>query len=126
MECLVQQKPEYIDRLRRLVSRVQVEIVGGGFYEPVLPMIPQRDRVGQIRTYTTYLEELFQTKVRGMWVPERVWEQNLVSAIADAGIEYTVLDDYHFKQAGVEEDRLFGYYVTEDEGRLLRIFPGSE
>jgi alpha-amylase len=126
MEWLVQQKPEYIDRLRRLVARGQVEILGGGFYEPVLPLIPERDRVGQIRTYTTYLEELFQTKVRGTWVPERVWEQNLVSAIADAGIEYTVLDDYHFKQAGVEEDRLFGYYVSEDEGRLLRIFPGSE
>jgi alpha-amylase len=126
MEWLVEHKPEYIDRLRRLVARGQVEIMGGGFYEPILPMIPQRDRVGQIRTYTTYLEELFATRVRGMWVPERVWEQHLVSAIADAGIEYTVLDDFHFKQAGLEEEQLFGYFLTEDEGKLLRIFPGSE
>src|SRR5260370_11925464 len=78
MEWLVERKPEYIERLRRLVSRGQIEIVGGGFYEPILPMIPPRDRVGQIRTYTTYLENLFKTHVRGMWVPERVWEQNLV------------------------------------------------
>jgi alpha-amylase len=126
MEWLVERQPEYVDRLRRLVARGQVEIMGGGFYEPILPMIPERDRVGQIQTYTRYLEDLFQTRVRGMWVPERVWEQNLVSAIADAGIEYTVLDDYHFKQAGAEEDSLFGYYLTENEGKLLRIFPGSE
>ena len=61
-----------------------------------------------------------------MWVPERVWEQHLVSAIAEAGIEYTVLDDFHFQRAGVTGDDLFGYYLTEDEGRLLKIFPGSE
>lgn len=126
MEWLVERKPEYVDRLRRLVARGQIEIMGGGFYEPILPMIPPRDRIGQIRTYSTYLESLLTTRVRGMWVPERVWEQNLVSDISAAGIEYTVLDDYHFRQAGLDEDRLFGYYQTEDDGRLLRIFPGSE
>lgn len=126
MEWLAEHKPDYIERLRRLVGRGQVEILGGGFYEPILTMIPPRDRVGQIRTYKKYLADLFSTKIRGMWVPERVWEQNLVGSIADAGVEYTVLDDYHFRQAGVEESKLFGYYVTEDDGRLLRIFPGSE
>jgi len=126
MEWLIERKPDYVDRLKELVRRGQIEIMGGGFYEPILPMIPKRDRIGQIRTYSTYLENLFQTKTRGMWVPERVWEQNLVSDIAQAGIEYTVLDDYHFKQAGLEEDNLTGYYLSEDEGRLLRIFPNSE
>lgn len=126
LEWLVAHKPEYVDRLRRLVARGQVEIMGGGFYEPILPMIPARDRIGQISSYTACLQNLFQTQVRGMWVPERVWEQELVRDIAAAGIEYTVLDDYHFKQAGLEEPQLFGYYLSEDDGKLLRIFPGSE
>jgi alpha-amylase len=126
MEWLVDRRPEYVERLRQLVKRGQVEIMGGGFYEPILPMIPRRDRVGQIRTYTRYLENLFPTRIRGMWVPERVWEQNLVSDIAAAGIEYTVLDDHHFKQAGLEQEDLTGYYLSEDEGQLLRIFPNSE
>jgi alpha-amylase len=126
MEWLTEHKPEYVERLRRLVARGQVEILGGGFFEPILPMIPKRDRIGQIRSYTKYLEDLFPTRVRGMWVPERVWEQNLVADIAEAGIEYTVLDDYHFKQAGLEEDDLVGYFLSEDEGRLLRVFPNSE
>jgi alpha-amylase len=126
LEWLTTQRPEHVDRLRRLVARGQVEILGGAFYEPILPMIPSRDRVGQIASYKAYLENLFQTRIRGMWIPERVWEQSLVSDIAAAGIEYTVLDDYHFRQAGLEEDHLFGYYLTEDEGRLLHVFPGSE
>ena len=61
-----------------------------------------------------------------MWVPERVWEQHLASALAEAGIEYTTLDDFHFQRAGLAEDDLLGYYLTEDDGRLLKVFPGSE
>src|SRR5262245_48853354 len=92
MEWLVDRKPDYLHRLRRLVARGQVEILGGAFYEPILPMIPSRDRVGQIESYRKYLEDLLHTRVRGIWVAERVWEQNLVSDIAAAGMEYTVLD----------------------------------
>ena len=126
MEWFVAHKPDYLERLRRMVRRGQVEIVGGGFHEPILPMIPPCDRVGQIATYKNYLENLFETNVRGMWVPERVWEQNLVSTIADAGVEYTVLDDLHFRQAGVEDGKTFGYHLSEDNGRLLRIFAAAE
>ncbi len=50
-----------------------------------------------------------------MWIPERVWEQSLTRDIAAAGIRYTLLDDFHFKNAGLGADELHGYYVTEDE-----------
>lgn len=126
LEWLVEHHPEYVDRLRAMVQRGQVEIVGGGFYEPILTMIPSGDRLGQIRGYSEYLRDLFGTTIRGMWVPERVWEQSLVRDIVHAGIEYTILDDFHFRKAGLLPDELLGYYLTEDEGRLLRIFPGSE
>jgi alpha-amylase len=126
LEWLVERRPEYVARIRALVETGRVEILGGGFFEPILTMIPHRDRVGQIREYTAYLQELFPSRIRGMWVPERVWEQQVVSSIAEAGIEYTILDDFHFQRAGVTGDELFGYYLTEDDGRLLKIFPGSE
>jgi alpha-amylase len=126
MEWLVERHSEYIARVRSLVEAGRVEILGGGFFEPIMTMIPHRDRVGQIRDYSAYLEELFPTKIRGMWVPERVWEQQLVSSFAAAGIEYTILDDFHFQGAGVAREDLHGYYLTEDDGHLLKIFPGSE
>ncbi|GIW80487.1 MAG: alpha-amylase [Gemmatales bacterium] len=126
LEWLVEKKPDYIERVKGLVQRGQIEILGGGFYEPILPMIPSHDRIGQIRTYSAYLQELFGQPIRGMWIAERVWEPGLVRDLADAGIEFTVLDDYHFRQAGFDDEKLFGYFLSEDEGRLLRIFPGSE
>jgi hypothetical protein len=126
LEWLEQAHPEYIDRLRKMVASSQVEIIGGAFYEPILANIPRRDRIGQIRTYSQHLNQLFQTQVRGMWLPERVWEQSFASDIALAGIQYTIIDDYHFRCAGMPQSELAGYYVTEDEGRLLFVFPDSE
>jgi 4-alpha-glucanotransferase len=126
LEWLVEKHPEYIARLKGLVASGRVEILGGAFYEPILTMIPQRDRIGQIQAFSTYIKEILDARVRGMWVAERVWEQHLVSAIADAGIEYTVLDDFHFELAGCKVDDIFGYYLTEDDGRLLKVFPAAE
>ena len=61
-----------------------------------------------------------------MWIPERVWEQSMTSDLAAAGIQYTVLDDFHFKQCRPVDDQLDGYFMTEDDGQMLAIFPGSE
>ncbi len=118
--------PEYLDDLAGLVSDGQLEILGGAYQEAILPMLTPHDRRRQIRTFTEKLEQRFSTSVRGMWVAERVWEQALTSDISAAGIEYTVLDDFHFKNAGLAEDRLHGHFLTEDAGNLLFIFPASE
>lgn len=126
MEWLSEHRAEYVARIRTLAQSGRVEILGGGFFEPIMTMIPHRDRVGQIREYSAYLEELLGVKVRGMWMPERVWEQHLVLALAEAGIEYTILDDFHFQRAGLVDAELRGYYLTEDEGKLLKVFPASE
>jgi 4-alpha-glucanotransferase len=126
MEWLAEHQPSYVTRLREMVGRGQVEILGGGFYEPILPMIPPRDRVGQIAGYSAYLEDLLETSVRGMWMAERVWEQSLTSDLVQAGIEYTILDDFHFRQAGLSDSELNGYFTTENQGDVLRLFPGSE
>lgn len=126
MEWLDAHQPEYVDRLAELVAAGRIEIIGGAFFEPILAMIPRRDRVGQIHRYTRWLENRLGATVRGMWMPERVWEQAFTSDLATAGIKYTILDDFHFKAAGLTDDELTGHLITEDEGRTLSIFPGSE
>jgi alpha-amylase len=37
-----------------------------------------------------------------------------------------VLDDYHFHRAGIAPDKLGGYFLTEDQGHILRLLPNSE
>ncbi len=126
LEWLDEHHPEYLDRVARLVAAGRIEIVGGAYYEPILTMIPSRDRIGQIQRYTQWLESRLDADVQGMWVPERVWEQSLTSDVVEAGINYTILDDFHFKNAGLSSEQLHGYYLTEDNGCMLNVFPGSE
>ena len=109
------------DLVRELAARGQVELLGGGFYEPVLSLIPEEDRIGQVRMMSDFLGENFGQRPRGLWLTERVWEPHLPRSLAAAGIEYTLLDEEHFHCAGVRD--LAATYVTEEEGRTLRVFP---
>ena len=125
-EWLEANRPCYFDRLALLIERGQLELLAGAWSEPILPMIPRRDRIGQIRHFSEIITQRFGRKPRGLWLAERVWEQDLVESLARAGVEYTVLDDYHFHRAGLAPDKLGGYFLTEDQGHLLRLFPNSE
>jgi len=109
------------DLVRELSGRGQVELLSGGFYEPILSIIPEEDRVGQVRMMNEYLQENFGQTPRGLWLTERVWEPHLPRSLAAAGIEYTLLDEEHFHYAGIRD--LATTYVTEEEGRSLRVFP---
>jgi alpha-amylase len=126
LEWLEANQPDYIDRVAELAAQGRIEILGGACYEPILAMIPSRDRIGQIRSYARWLQNRLGATVRGMWVPERVWEQSFVRDLVDAGVEYTILDDFHFKNAGLSDPQLAGHLLTEDDGRVLSVFPGSE
>ncbi|MGE5706695.1 MAG: alpha-amylase/4-alpha-glucanotransferase domain-containing protein [Bacteroidota bacterium] len=123
LEWLEEHHPEYIEKLDALISSGQLEILTGAHYEPILPVIPDRDKVGQIRRLTDTIERLFGKVPTGMWLAERVWEPHLVQSMVEGGVEYTILDDAHFKAVGLRKDRLFGYYQTEEQGQTLQIFP---
>jgi 4-alpha-glucanotransferase len=125
LEWLLERHPELVARLHSLIARGQVEILGGGLYEPVLTMIPHPDRIGQIQAFSELIRELFATPVRGIWLAEGAWEQRLVIALAQAGIEYTMLDEFHFERSPVEGEGPFGYCLTECEGYLLKAFAAS-
>ncbi len=121
-----QHHPDFIEMLRKLVAEGRAEILAGGFYEPILAVLPDDDKVGQIRALADYIRRTLGYDARGMWLAERVWEPHLPKYIAAAGINHVVVDDFHFKMAGLRDDELDGYYLTEEQGSVLSIFPGSE
>lgn len=121
-----QRHPEFIDMLKALVAGGRAEILSGGFYEPLLAVLPDEDKVGQVRTLSDFIHRTLGYDPQGMWLAERVWEPHLPGSIAAAGISHVVVDDFHFKMAGLRDDELDGYYLTEEQAGLVRIFPGSE
>jgi Alpha-amylase/alpha-mannosidase len=125
LEWIRAERPDFIVRLRALVERQQVEVLGGGYYEPVLASLPKRDRIGQLRRMGDELEALFGTRPSGAWLAERVWEPDLPASLVDGGYDWTILDDAHFRAAAIPEEDLWGPYTTEDQGEILTVF-GTE
>ncbi len=115
--------PEFLQRLAALVEAGQIEIMSGAYYEPILTVIPDRDKIGQIFKQSDFTKKHLKYEPRGLWLAERIWEPHLPKILSEAGIDYTALDDYHFVSAGLEEKDLNGYYVTEEAGVTLNVFP---
>ncbi|MEJ2544490.1 MAG: DUF1926 domain-containing protein [Calditrichaceae bacterium] len=118
--------PDYLNKIKNMVSNGQIEILSGGFYEPILAVISREDRFGQIKKLSETVKRHFNCEPEGMWLAERIWEPTLPSTLAEAGINYTILDDTHFKYAGLHEENLHGYYMTEDLGNTVNLFPISK
>ncbi len=112
-----------LDALGALVTRGQVELLSGAFYEPILAVIPPWDQEGQLERMAAYLKSRFGVTPRGAWLAERVWEPDLPDALARAGIEYTLLDDHHFLLAGADAARLREPYWVESTLGRVGVFP---
>lgn len=125
LEWIEAERPEFMGRLRDLVDRGQVELMGGGLYEPVLTSLPEHDRIAQLTRMAEAVERIAGRRPLGAWLAERVWEPDLPTSLVAAGYRWTVLDDQHFRAAAIPEEQLWGTYTTEDQGRLLTVF-GTE
>lgn len=126
LEWIKANRPKAFDLLARLVQRGQVELLTGGFYEPILSILPDWDKIGQVQRLNAYLASHFGCVPTGMWLAERVWEPHLAKPLAEAGVRYVLLDDFHFGTAGLDVETLNGYYHTEELGYGLCVFPISQ
>ncbi len=125
MQTLESMFPEDMALLREMVARGQAELVGGGFAEPVLAAIPHRDRCAQLAAMNQQLAR-YGAHPCGAWLTERVWEASVVPALVASGLKYVMVDDYHFLCTGVAATCLDGYYLTEEEGQRIKLFPIAE
>jgi hypothetical protein len=117
--------PECTMSIDDLVSRKQVELLGGGFYEPQFTLIPLQDKIGQVEMLTTYLRKRFGKKPQGCWLPALSWDQNLVGPLLSCGMAYTFLEEDRFRVAGLSGEDLYAPCLSEDQGKLISVFPIS-
>ena len=126
LEWFLDKKPDFIKLLKIMANRGQIEIIGGGYYEPIFAVIPDRDKIAQMNLLSNLIEKEFGLKVKGAWLSERVWEPDYPSFLNDVGLKYVIVDDNHLRSTGITKTDTFYSYVTEDEGKTLRIFPINE
>lgn len=126
IDYLEEKHPEILDLVGTMVNRNQIEIIGGGYYEPILPALPERDLIGQIKMMSEYVKKKFGKIPQGMWIAERVWEPRLAKSIYKSGIKYSILDDTHFLRAGIKKEDMYGYFLTGEKDKKIAIFPSDK
>jgi alpha-amylase len=126
LEWFLKHKTDIIKMLKLMAKRGQIEIIGGGYYEPMFSIIPYRDKIVQMKKLSEMINDEFGLEVKGAWLSERVWEPNYPSFLNDVGLKYVIVDDNHFRATGIIEEKTLYSYVTEDEGKTLRVFPINE
>jgi len=123
LEWMESQHPEYLTALSEMIKRKQVEVLGGAYYSPLLPLIPPTDRLGQIEALTTSVRKLLGRRPRGLWLTKGVWDPALVVHLTGSGMEYTFLEEADFRRVGLSSSQVGLPRLTEQQGRLLTIFP---
>ncbi|MGB5965006.1 MAG: alpha-amylase/4-alpha-glucanotransferase domain-containing protein [Sulfurimonadaceae bacterium] len=126
MEQIEHSYPKLYKQIITLAKKGSIEFFSAGYYEPILSVIPSEDRVTQINMLNDSIASAFKQTPKGLWLTERVWESSLIPDLNRAGIEYTVMDDYHFQCAGFDEEILDGYYMSEEGGKEIGLFPISK
>ena len=64
LDWVIENRPELIVKIKNMVDRGQLEILTGGYYEPILSVIPEKDRLGQIRKLTEKIKEISPKETR--------------------------------------------------------------
>ena len=112
---------DWLEEIFKLGDIGTVEFIGGTISEAVLPLVPRELRLEQIRLYMDVFEKLSGQKPRGFWLPERVWEPWLPEVLADAGVEYVLVDDSVLRKSGYPQELSRYAWITEESGRAVKV-----
>lgn len=117
--------PQVFEDMLYLTEKGSIEWVGAGYYEPILSAISSNDAQAQMHKLSTYLEKNLKSSPKGAWLTERVWESSVIPDLRACGLEYVVVDDYHFLSSGFDSGAMDGYYESEAGGEKMALFPIS-
>ncbi len=121
LEWMEQNRSGGLDLLAAMVERGQIEMLSGGFFEPLLATIPVRDAKGQVLMMNDYISRRFGQRPTGFWLAERVWDPGLPKILEGTGMSYTIVDDTHLYYAGLRPHEIYGVHITEKEGFTMNL-----
>lgn len=112
-------KNEFISIIKELVNRKQVEVLGGGFYDPILPLLYTFDRAEQIDLLSADVRQNFGKRPRGVTLFGDCWDSSLINTFQSCGIEYVFLDSEIIPS---QKLKFLPLYMTE-LNKSVEIYP---
>jgi len=126
LEWLEHHDSAWLEMIGKLAAEGRLELLLAGFDEPILASLPRPDRLEQIGRMREYLQRRFGVQATGLWLTERVWQPELAADLAEAGVEYALVDDRHFLVSGFRAEELHRPHHTESDGRRVGLLAIDE
>jgi len=104
---LEEHHPEYMYLLTEMARKGQIELLGGGLYNPIASLVSTQDLTAQIENLSTLIRKTAGKRPSGAWLYEYSWNAALPSILQNSKIQYT------FLPAAVFPDESNGIFVGE-------------
>lgn len=115
-------KNEVLAILKELSDRKQVEILGGGYYSPILQLIYPADRNGQIDLLSAEIRQSIGKRPRGISLFQDCWDSSLINNIHTCGIEYVLLENSYIP----DNKKSYLPLIVSDLSKTIDILPYFE
>ncbi len=112
----------FLDRLKFLVHKGRVELVGSAYYHGFLPLLPENEIIRQIRLNEKALRRHFGPKFRpkGFFSPEMAYSPAVAKIIKRLGYEWLIVDEVAYVGPGRRPD--FRQLYSDEASGLKLIF----
>ncbi len=112
-------RPEFLTLLKQLIERKQIEILGGAYYDPLLPLLFTADRNGQLDLLSAEIRQSLGKRPRGCSLFADCWDSSMVNNLVTCGFEYVFLDS-----ASIPAKKLnLLPLIMSNLGKSIDIFP---
>ncbi len=123
MEWLECNHPEVNMLITDLIKKDQLELLTGGYYQPVLQLLQMKDRSAQIEKTTTYIRRRYGTRVQTLWCYDQIWNPSYISAMylcSTSRLMISTYDRLHDRQLQTEP------FIMQETGRTIEVYPTDD
>lgn len=105
--------------IKNLVKSDKLEVLTGSYYQAILPLVPQSDRVAQIEKATTMISKKYKMLSKTFWCYGEIWDPSLISSLKLSKIENVIVssESPHIKTGFTKPFRMM------EMGKTIVIIP---
>ncbi len=112
--------------MRSAIREGNLEVLGGGFYDPMLPLFPTVLQKMQIEKLSSLLEKVFLSEPAGYFSSSMSWEIAMTEVLARHGFRYALVSESSLQECLGLATRVSGWFTTEDRDSVMQLLPVAE
>ena len=119
-------KPLMFGKIQNAIRNGALEFLGGGYYDPMLPLFPEDLQTMQLELHRDFLKKVLGVEPQGYFNSSLVWEPGMTDVLERSRFDYALVTESAVQDALGRSTPVSGWFTLEDRGALIRIVPVSE